>query len=342
VHSLAIYDLVSDMLRKRQISALQRRTAFAAPVDAWMRLLTFEGCAVQFERALQATVLMREASPTLRRHLRDATGASLRHAVIAHEQLAAIGALAARQGIRVLVLKGAARLLGGALGGTRSIADIDVLVSPNDAQCLHRLLQTEHGHAACGPAQAHHLAPLGRPGSLTIEIHSRLTADALPLDSAIWRDTTPVSLGGATLEIPSATNLLLHTLEHAIALNWMTRYRLRDILDVAACFTSDVTSAVVNDYVCTHRQRAALETILSAAHDIQALIPLRRANAWMTVRRVSRARLALAGRSTNRHVAERLFRYVGVVAESSPATMARAAFGAARWLRSASLARVRG
>jgi hypothetical protein len=338
MHSLAVHDLVSDTLRGCSTAEGPRSIAFAAPLDVWRRVLAFEGCAVQFERALQRSGLMREAPVQLRRFLLDETGASLRHAVVVHEQLAAIGALATRHGIRVLVLKGAARLLAAGLGGTRSIADIDLLVSRRDATHLHRLLQVEQGYAVSGAAQSHHLAPLVRSRCLSVEIHFRLTDAELPLDAAIWRDTRQVRAGTVALEIPSPTSMLLHTLEHATTLNWMSRYRLRDILDVAGCFTAEVSIALVDAYVRQSPRRTALETILSAARDVEPRIPDWRPNTWRTVRRISRARIAIAVSSGNRVIAERLFRYVGVLAEGSPRTVSRAGLTAARWVRAASAA----
>src|SRR5688572_11408841 len=105
MHSLAIYDAVSAVLRARPLSAGQQRAAFAAPLDVWKRVLTFEGCAVQLERTLQRAGIMQAVPPSLRRFLLDATGASLRQSVVAQAQLAAIAELATRHGIRVLVLK---------------------------------------------------------------------------------------------------------------------------------------------------------------------------------------------------------------------------------------------
>jgi hypothetical protein len=338
VHSLAVYDVVADILRSRATTARGRGVAFGAPPDVWRRVLAFEGCAVQFERALQGAGLIREAPVHLRRFLLDETGTSLRHAVVIHHQLVAIGELAARHGIRVLVLKGAGRVLGGGMGGTRSIADIDLLVAASDAGRLHRLLQTECGYAASAPAQRHHLAPLSRARCLTVEIHVRLTGDELTLDAEIWRDTRQASAGPAALEIPSPTNMLLHTLEHATTLNWMSRYRLRDILDVACCFTADVSTDLVDAYVRRSPGRAALETILSAARELEPRIAQWRSNAWVTVRRVSRARLALAASSGDPVIAERIFRYAGVIAEGSPRTIARAALTGSRWLRATAAA----
>ena len=331
-HSLDVYELASAVVRGLTVTSAQRRRAFAAPLETWIRVLSLEGCTVQFERRLQRAGLMAEAPPPLSRFLRDATGQSLGRSVIAHAQLAAIAALAERFGIRVLALKGAARLLSGALGADRAIADIDLLALPADASRLHALLQSEAGYMPSGPAQSHHLAPLARPGALPVEIHLRVTGKPLPLDHAMFTATRRVIVDGSMLELPSPTNMLLHALEHATTLNWMSRYRLRDVLDVAACATPEVDGSAVESYVRRSAQRAALETLLSAAHDIARSIPCARPNAWRTIRRVSRTRLRFTAAVRTGPRADRLFRYLGVLAEGSPAALGRAALTGVRWL----------
>jgi hypothetical protein len=327
-----IYDLIIDLLRDRRTSAAERRRAFAEPVGRWHRILGFDGCAVQLDRALGRAGLVAEAPEPLRHLLRAATGESLRHGLLVHRQLAEVAALGAREGIRVMALKGAARLLAGELPGTRSIADIDLLAAPRDAARLHELLQRELGYVGDGEAYAHHLAGLTRRGSLGIEVHVRLTPTPLGLDAEIWQATRPVSLGGHPIELPSPTNLLLHTLEHAVRVNWTARYRLRDILDVAALFTADVDRERVLAHVAASDCRQPMRTVLAAARDLQPAIPVARAGAWRVVRRVGRARLALATLPRTPLIAERWFRYAGVIAEGSPRTVGRLGLDLARRL----------
>ena len=328
----AIYDFVTDVLRGRPTRATVRRRAFAEPIARWQRVLGFDGCAVQFDRALLRAGLSAEAPTRLRVLLRTATNDSLRHGLLVHRQLAEAAALCAREGIRVMALKGAARLLAGELPGTRSIADIDLLAAPADAPRLHALLQRELGYAVDGAAYPHHLAGLTRPGSLGIEVHVRLTPTPLPLDAAIWDRTRAVATGAGRVDIPSPTGLLLHTLEHAVRVNWTARYRLRDIIDVAALFTDDVDQERVLAHVAASDCRPAMRTLLAAARELQPEIPVAAPGAWRTVRRVGRARLALAMLPRTPLVAERWFRYVGVVAEGSPRIIGRLGLDLARRL----------
>jgi hypothetical protein len=340
VRSLAVYDLVANVLRRRPTEESARHRAFDAPLALWRRVLGFEGCAVQFDCALCARGLMADVPIPLRRMLREATGTALHRGIMVHDQLAEVAALATTHDVRVLALKGAARLLGGELAGTRSIGDIDLLVSPPDAARFHSLLQNELGYGVSGSSYPHHLPGLTRSGSLGIEVHFRLSRVPLALDVAIWRDTRSVALGGHPIELPSPTSLVLHTLEHAAGLNWAGRYRLRDIADIAALFTGAVSSDVVMEYVHASPMRAAFETLLSAAHELEPRVPRSRAHAWRTVRRVSRARIAVATLPRSRLVAERCYRYAGLVAEGSPRTLARAGLALVRRLGAAASATV--
>jgi hypothetical protein len=132
-----------------------------------------------------------------------------------------------------------------------------------------------------------------------------------------------VALGGDAIEVPSPTNLFLHTLEHAVRVNWSGRYRLRDIADLAALFTADVDAESVRRHVAASDCRRPMATILGAARTLEPRIPLGRRAGWSTVRRVGRSRLALATLPRTPLVAERWFRYAGVAAEGSPRTVAR-------------------
>ena len=332
-HSAGVYDLAAAVTRRRLPDVAARRRAFAAPLALWRRVLGFEGCAATFGDGLSTIGLADEPPPELRALLQQARSASLRSAVLIHRQLPAIAALATEHDVAALVLKGAARVLDGQTPGRRSIADIDLLVRPGDATRFHELLQRELGYTIADAGAPHHLPGLTRPGCLGIEVHVRLGDVPTPLDEAIWKDARSVPVGSAALLIPAATPLLLHTLEHAAALNWNVRYRLRDVSDVAELHTGAVSASDLRAFVTAHPERHAMETLLSAAHEIEPRIPCRRPAAWRTIRRVSVTRLTLATGPRERLVADRVFRYAGVVAEGSPRAILRAGLGLARRLR---------
>lgn len=301
-----------------------RRRAFAAPLHTWKRVLGFEGCTVQADHAFVTAGIAHEVPENVARLVRGETSRALHHGVLVHRQLGPVAEIAAREGIRVLALKGAARLLAGEAAGTRSIADIDLLVQGGDATRLHAALIRDLGYSSESAGAEHHLPGLTRAGHLGIEIHHRLSPDTTTLDESIHAGSRAVRVGTADIFIPAPTAMLLHTLEHAIGVNWTGRYRLRDICDVATLFTDDVAAGEVDRYVRGSAARPALETLISAAHEIDPRAPLLRAHAWDRVRRVSRARIALAVIPRTPLVAERVFRYAGVVAEGSPRTIWRA------------------
>ena len=335
MHSVAIYDFAAALLRAGMPSLSQRRRAFRAPLATWRRVLGLEGCAVQLDHALVASEIAAEVPEPLRAALREQTSAALRSGLVVQRQVATLARLAEEHGIVLLVLKGAARLLIGEPAGRRSLSDIDILVRPRDATRFHTLLQQELGYTTADAGAPHHLPGLTMRGHLGVEIHLRLGPDETPLDSTIWADARPAAAGLPTLLVPSPTALLLHTLEHAVGVNWTGRYRLRDICDAAALCTDQVSYEAVATYVRGSATRWPMETLVSAAHSLERRAPLLRTNAWRTVRRVSTARIALAVVPRERLVAERLFRYGGVLAEGSPSTIARAGLGLLRRARAA-------
>jgi hypothetical protein len=330
VDSGAIYDFVAATLRGERAADDLRARAFAAPVARWQRILGFDGCTVHFDRALQRSGLAADVPAPLRRLLREATSTALQRALLVQRQVSEVATVAHAAGIPVMALKGAARLLGGELPGTRSIGDIDLLVASPDGVRLHELLRETLGYAEDGAAYPHHLTGLTRGGSLGVELHVRLTPTPLPLDAEMWQGSSRILVGGSPIELPAPTKLFLHTLEHAVRANWTGRYRLRDIADLAALLTSEVDGAHVRAYVERSDCRRPMETVLGAARAIEPRIPVGRERAWRTVRRVARARLALATLPRTPRVAERLFRYAGVIAEGSPRTLGRVGVDVAR------------
>jgi len=235
--------------------------------------------------------------------------AAVAHALAIGSQLAEIASLAPQYG-RVLVLKGAARLLSGKPAGRRTLADIDLLAE--NPTGWHRALQQELGYRPDDTGTpTRHLPALIREGSLAVEIHTQLADRGSGLDTIIWQDTrTPVP----GLEIPSAVALARHTLEHATVVHRTLRYRLRDILDITAV-CQEVPSAT---------GRAA-ETLLAAA----GFRGEREADhAWRTVRRVALARLAVPATPRVAGDLDPLVYVASQLAEGSPAVLAGLAWRA--------------
>jgi Uncharacterised nucleotidyltransferase len=304
---------MSAVLAGESPAAILAARAFGAPLELWRRALAIEACAVQFDRALRRSAISGSVPSSLRERLSDATARAVRGAL----------AIPGECGTRVLLLKGAARLLSDEVPGGRSLADIDMLASPSDARRLHAALQHRLGYQSMPAAPEHHLPVLSRPGALPIEIHVQLGPQPTSLDERIWRDAQ--ELPDLGIAVPSSTGALLHVLEHGALVHWAMRYRLRDLLDVAEGWSAGVDSEEVVRYVRAHAQRRALETTLGAARRFADAIPVVRPSAWRTVRRVARARHLVAAHVRRPALAESLCIAAGVLAEASPRAMLRPA-----------------
>ncbi len=297
--SRAAYDILTTIARGRRPSDAQRARAPLIPPHAWERVLDLEGCAAWVESARRRTPALAEVLGPALPLIRPAGERALRNAVAMVQQLAELAPVAANAGARVLVLKGSARLLAGEIAGSRTMADIDLLVSAPHAAALHTALQSKLGYTADPTGTpGRHLPSLVRADSLPIEIHERLANAGSPLDTRIWEGTRSVPLGGATLEIPSPIAVWLHTLEHAVVVHRTLRYRLRDIIDLATAWNTDGTTPDTGEamlFVATHNDRRALTTMVMAAvslgmvgwdPDLDA-----ESRAWRRIGRVGRARL---------------------------------------------------
>jgi hypothetical protein len=225
--------------------------------------------------------------------------------------------------MRVMVLKGAARLLQGDVPGARSMSDIDVLTPPADAGRLHEFLKERLGYTSLLTSPEHHLPTLMRAGALPVEVHIQLGPRPTDLDARIWRDAHATS--GGDLLLPSATSMALHALEHGALVHWAVRYRLRDLLDVAAAWSGDIDRDEVVDYLQRHSQRTVLTTMLGGAKRFAPAIPMGRPSAWRTIRRVAQVRHLLAAHIADRSRATSLCIAGGVIAEVSPNALLRPA-----------------
>jgi Uncharacterised nucleotidyltransferase len=304
--AMAVYDILAAAVRGRALPDI-------APSDAamWERVLCIEACGPWLEWACRKDPAVARAMEPARPILRSQSEAAVAHGLTAAAQLAEIARLTPNLG-RVLVLKGAARLLSGEAAGRRTLADIDLLAEQPDA--LYRALRRELGYRPDDTGTpGRHLPALVREGSLAVEIHTRLSDNRSRLETDIWRDTrTPVP----GLEIPSAAALARHTLEHATVVHRTLRYRLRDVLDV---------SAVCKDVWGLTGIGPASDMLLAAAGlggDVSA------DRAWRTVRRVALARLAVRATPRVAGDLDPLVYVAGQVAERSPAVLAGLAWRA--------------
>ena len=323
VRSSAPYDFIAGVLAAEAVPRQLLEHAFAAPFDLWERALVLEACAVQFDRALRRSALDDAAPPRLRGLLRGATARAVRQTLTVPGQIAELATAAREGGIRVMVLKGAARLLRGCTGGERSMSDIDVIASPSEARRLHTMLRQRWGYASLAAAPEHHLPTLTRPGALAVEVHVQLGPRRSGLDARIWLDAQGVA--GTDLVVPSPTSALLHALEHGALVHWAVRYRLRDLLDVAEAWEGGVDGDEVKGYLHRHTQRRAMSTMLGGARRFAPAIPIGTRSAWRTVRRVAGIRHLIAAHVRGAELAKSLCIAAGVLAEGSPRALLRPA-----------------
>ena len=325
MRSTAPYDVMVALLagHAEQTPARTVTRAFAAPVAFWQRALVLEACAVQLDRALRASPLAPLAPSPLRRVLRDATARAVRQILTLPGQLTELANAAQELGIRIMVLKGAARALTATIPAARSMSDIDVLTAPDDAGRLHHFLQHRLGYGALSTSPEHHLPTLMRAGALPVEVHVRLGPRPTGLDTRIWCEARGVA--GTDLVVPSPTSTFLHALEHGALVHWAVRYRLRDLLDVADAWGSSVDRDEVAGYLRGHPQRATLATMIGGARRFAPDIPAGRRSAWRTIRRVAKSRHFVAAHVANGVFATSLCIAGGLLAEASPRALLRPA-----------------
>ncbi len=298
----AVYDLVVAVVAGAPVSAPVAERAGRAPVAVWEHVLELEGCAAWLEhksRGNQSTAAqVAPAGP----YLKAEAARSVRNAVAMVQQLAELASVATEVGARVLVLKGGARLLGGEPAGARGMADIDLLVAEGGGPALHAALVTRLGYASAEPGTpARHLSSLVRAGSLPVEIHTRLSDEGSSLDRRVWEGTRQVAVGAAAVEIPGATAVLLHVIEHAVVVHRAARYRLRDVVDVGTVWTDNVDAEELRAFGNGQSQRVAMQTLVTAAARLSTAESASRpawlsgssvdGAAWRRIRRVGRARL---------------------------------------------------
>ena len=126
----------------------------------------------------------------------------------------------------------------------RSTNDIDVLVREPDARRMERyLLDIGYNYSAAPeltPADHFHIRPMANEAGVSVELHFS-TNHALSYEAAWERLTSSavkIEQGGATFQIPSATELFWHGTTHAV-FHKAHAFRLRYYLDAASILTTD-------------------------------------------------------------------------------------------------------
>lgn len=204
----------------------------AADAGTWDTFLRVERCAHPLRRILAAARVLETLDEVARRAL-ERFGVNEAVAVLALRQEAAhVGRLLSGHGWRGIVLKGGAAVLGGAC--EVDVADLDVLVPPEQSQAVAALLDASgyHRHSkdfSPGDPNRHELATRHREHAIPVEVHFAL---APPLEGDAWAGAVPLDTAG--LLRLSSTNHLWHVLRHATLHHAERRGMLRDMLVAAA------------------------------------------------------------------------------------------------------------
>ena len=223
-----------------QVAAALRRTTeflareFAAPTTAPPPWSEFEWhiaravCAMQGVSALLHSRLRWRGPDGWQRFLdeqREQTAGRYRQIA---NLLAAIDAHSRKDGVALVGLKGAALYAGGVYAaGERPMGDIDLLIRPDDAAAIARVLdacgytaafsterhwvyQQRHRKAAVGGRLGEHV-----DSAINIEVHDRIS-ELLPVRAAdITQFLFPAAAPAGLNAYPSAASLMLHLLLHA-------------------------------------------------------------------------------------------------------------------------------
>lgn len=158
--------------------------------------------------------------------------------------LAETDAGAIKAGIAFVPLKGAAlHAMGLYTAGERPMADIDLLVRPQDLQVMNGVLTTLGYRAVSATAEEHVMVPVNRPSQvhlsehadngITVEIHTAIRWPMPVRMVNITPELWPVAPPPGRNEYPSLAALMGHLLMH-VAVNMQTRIlRMVQLHDIA-------------------------------------------------------------------------------------------------------------
>lgn len=212
---------------------------------------------------------------------------SSRHARI-DELLLGIDRLTRRQGVAAMALKGAAlHSIGLYAGGERPMADVDLLVRPQDAERTARLIESLGFHESQAnwrervftPVEDRAAASLGEHASnnIKIELHERI-CERLPSQIADVSELIFPSQPQPGLNAyPSRAALMIHLLLHAAGATVIQSLRLIQLHDVAL-LAARMQAADWNEVLeCRSNQRLwwALPPLRLTARYFPSTVPVR-------------------------------------------------------------------
>jgi hypothetical protein len=190
------------------------------------------------------------------------------------EEVEELAGLLNRSGIEPVLLKGAAYLVGGVYAdpADRWLQDIDFLVSPDESRRAFEIVKAA-GYEPYVPNPSalvlHHLPSLSKPHRVPVEIHHHLGCAACTrvlTASEVLNHARTVSIGRATVRIPSAEHLMTHLILHsqihhgAPSRIWPT---LRSMLDLVVLRRAQMLDwGAIRERFASGEQSASLEAHL--------------------------------------------------------------------------------
>lgn len=220
--------------------------------EAVLRLSSAHLATPQLRWALHAQGLFSQLQPDMAEYLEAVYTLNLDRNRQCEDQLAQFIALLNSIGVRPVMLKGAAAIVGELYptSGERMICDLDVLIPARSLpEILDRLAgvgylaQVSVGMAVPDPvgfASDHHYPPMISPqwpSAIELHIHPLWLSmvDFLSSDD-LFRDAVPVSWRGGDCLLPSPTHFILHNVVHAFLMNVkvaLERVSLRQLFEFA-------------------------------------------------------------------------------------------------------------
>ena len=164
-------------------------------------------------------------------HLARTSAEAAAQVLLLQEEVRALAAILAAEGITLAVLKGAARawLDASPLVRARHVADCDVLVPAADVdRAMARLAAAGYTRVGAGAPAGHWHADPVRRDRITVEVHHALDREESPTEvwARVRATASEVSLGTVSVLVPSVAELVWHALRHRIASPvWWLRFR---------------------------------------------------------------------------------------------------------------------
>jgi hypothetical protein len=229
-----------DALRLRRWALRQLARPSGSPVasdEAWHLFLESEQCAAALNTGSSSvpggSLLAKYAISDVQRSLS------------ARAQIAAIGAITREKGWPVVLLKGAV-----AAAEQRSLylLDVDVLVRAEHAALLAAELIRDGRFASGGSASPRHIAPLGSPFALPVEIHTSIDYRWTTITERAWRRIVPLDDMPGIWRLDPADHVV-HLLSHIVLDHPERRGRLRDTL-LLAWALEDMPASAAAEIAC--------------------------------------------------------------------------------------------